>query len=72
MDKSYIEKFEKVLIEEDSVLDTILIKQKELHDSISNKNWTDLMSLISAPWQSRCSACGPATLRQRRWAGSSR
>ena len=47
MDKSYIEKFEKVLIEEDSVLDTILIKQKELHDSISNKNWTDLMSLIS-------------------------
>jgi hypothetical protein len=42
-----ITSFETLLNEEDSLLDSILQNQKELHDSITNKDWTKLTSVTA-------------------------
>ena len=45
--KDSINTFETLLNEEDLLLDSILDSQKELHESISNKNWEKLTKVIS-------------------------
>lgn len=36
-----------VLNEQNSILDVVLIKQQELRNSVNEKNWTNLMTVIS-------------------------
>ena len=36
-----------VLNEQNSILDVVLTKQQELRNSVNEKNWTNLMTVIS-------------------------